>query len=357
MPGQKPRGSTWGVVNSLLGLFAGLYLGSWILKELIYPGATDIIAYERIVSDFTEAPIVFWQAVALLSLSAATGFLAGLSISFAQLWLNQRAYSRAVREVARSKDAFISMVLHHIRTPLTGIKWVLAALGGENQEKMLTPENLRALKLENERAITAVNELLEAARVSSAQATYQFEIRPVPEVFALFDEIAKAAESLAAAKHIALKVSLIPPPPDTYIAIDKEKLQIIFEGLLNNAIKYTPENGSVSATMSVIGHRLNFTVADTGIGIPPEQQSKVFGQFFRADNARVKEPDGFGVGLFIGKTFVERMGGTIAFTSTLGKGTTFSVELPLVGAAGERFLAGITTTPVSTPQTETAPRG
>ncbi|MHB1163388.1 MAG: sensor histidine kinase [Minisyncoccota bacterium] len=350
MPEQKPLGILWGIVNGLIGLFGGLYVGSWLLKAFVYPGATDVIVYEKMVSDWANAPQVFWLSVSMLGLGAFAGLLTGLCVSFAQLWINQRAYTRALRAVSISKDAFISMVLHHIRTPLTGIKWVLSALGSEDKENMLTLENLHALKLENERAITAVNKLLEAARVSSEQTTYQIEIRPLTEVYALLEKLIEATHAVAAAKGIELGVSLTPPPLESYIAIDKEKIQIVLEGLLNNAIKYTAKGGSVSVAMSVTGRRLRFAVSDTGIGIPTAQQEKIFSQFFRADNARVKEPDGFGVGLFVSKTFVRRMGGTIVFTSEVGKGTTFTVELPLIGDAGERFLTGLTSTPsVSVP--------
>ena len=346
-----------GGVNSLVGLFAGLYGGSWLLEKLVYHGSTDVISYEEMLTSRLTAPDVFWQSIAMLGVSVLAGVLAGIAVTFAWLWLNERVLTRSLRAVSVSKDAFISMVLHHIRTPLTGIKWVLAALGDEEKEKMLTAASLSALKLENERAITAVNKLLEAARVSSEQTTYQIETRPLLEVYTYLGTIIDTARALAIAKNINLHVSLAPPPPESYVALDREKIQIVLEGLLNNAIKYSPQNGSVSVALQVTAnHRLRFVVTDTGIGIPVDQQGKIFGQFFRADNARVKEPDGFGVGLFISKTFVKRMGGTIVFTSEVERGSTFTVELPLIVDAGERYLSGLASTPAGALQIGSSPK-
>lgn len=356
MPEQKQHGILWGIVNSLIGLFAGLYAGSWLLKVFVYHGESDLVTYERLVASRITAPDTFWQSIALLGLGACAGLLGGLAVTFIQLWRGQRAYTRALRAVSVSKDAFISMVLHHIRTPLTGIKWVLAAFDSGDKGNLLTLENLHALKIENERAITAVNKLLEAARVSSEQTTYQIEIRPLAEVYKLLEEHIEATRTVAAAKHISLNAVLTPPPTETYIAIDREKIQIILEGLLNNAIKYTEPGGAISVEMKVVGRRLHLTVSDTGIGIPVDQKDKIFSQFFRADNARVKEPDGFGVGLFVSKTFVEHLKGSIAFTSEIGKGTAFTVELPLIADTGERYLTGLTSTPVKPQPIGSAPK-
>jgi signal transduction histidine kinase len=117
--------------------------------------------------------------------------------------------------------------------------------------------------------------------------------------------------------------------------LDKRLTRMTMENLLSNAVKYTPEGGEVDFTVTIADGMLRYVVRDTGCGIPKSEQGKVFGKLFRASN--VAKQDGNGLGLFVAKGAVEAQGGKIWFESEEGKGTTFSVELPLiVPASGQR---------------------
>lgn len=126
------------------------------------------------------------------------------------------------------------------------------------------------------------------------------------------------------------KVNLVVKMPATFPAamLDKRYTHMTIENLLSNAVKYTPENGSVEFTVSIKGNMMTVTVKDTGVGIPKTEQDKIFGKMFRASNVR-NTVDGNGFGLYVAKGAVEAQGGKISFSSTEGKGTTFTVQLPL----------------------------
>jgi signal transduction histidine kinase len=114
------------------------------------------------------------------------------------------------------------------------------------------------------------------------------------------------------------------------VMIDTERMPFVFENLIDNAIKYTSAGGIVSVMLARTAKNVLVTIADTGIGIPTDEQKNIFTKFFRATNAVKVVTDGNGLGLFVVKTIVERHGGTVSFVSEVGKGTVFTIELPLV---------------------------
>jgi len=115
------------------------------------------------------------------------------------------------------------------------------------------------------------------------------------------------------------------------INADLQLIRIVFQNLLSNSVKYTPNGGVISLTIAEKKPNLLITVSDTGCGIPGQQQSKIFTKLFRADNVREKETDGTGLGLYIVKSVVEQSGGKIWFESKEDRGTTFYFTIPLEG--------------------------
>jgi len=115
------------------------------------------------------------------------------------------------------------------------------------------------------------------------------------------------------------------------INADLNIVRMIFQNLFSNAVKYTPAEGTITLTIKKDGLYALISVADTGYGIPKNAQPKIFTKMFRADNARVKDPDGTGLGLYIIKETIEKTGGKIWFESKENKGSTFNVAIPLGG--------------------------
>jgi two-component system phosphate regulon sensor histidine kinase PhoR len=115
------------------------------------------------------------------------------------------------------------------------------------------------------------------------------------------------------------------------IQADPKLIHIILQNLLSNSIKYTPEKGTITVSLSVKQSNMVIEVQDTGYGIPKGDQSKIYSKLFRADNVKAKETEGTGLGLYIVKSIIDNSGGTIDFSSAENKGTHFTIILPLTG--------------------------
>lgn len=231
------------------------------------------------------------------------------------------------REVDRMKSEFVSVASHQLKTPLTGIKWFCELLL-ENKKKNLSKEQLEFIQEidnGNQRMITLVNDLLNVSRIETGK---NFEIvRKKADVAALLRGIIKDQKVSAKKKGIEI-VCDKDCPEKIMLNIDSDKIRQVFQNLLSNAIKYSPKNSQV-----FFGHekRKNaevFFVKDSGLGIPRDQQTRIFEKFFRASNVLMTQAEGTGLGLYIAKSIIEGHGGKIWFESEEKKGTTFYVEFP-----------------------------
>ncbi len=264
-----------------------------------------------------------------ITLSALIGLVTVLSIAL----LVALHKLRTLADVVRERDEFTSMLLHHIRTPLTGIKWLLAEKNApDSASHEVTPADLQVITQENERAIGAVEHLLDALRANTERVEYHFTRTSAQELSVLVRGTAERFRSVSESRGIQLVVDVATVPANVFLSIDEEKIRIALEALFNNAIKYTSAGGTITISVQNSSKEYAIAVADTGIGIPIADQDKVFSQFFRASNAHKKEPDGFGIGLFVAKLFIEKHAGSISFTSKEGVGTRFLIRLPTLSA-------------------------
>ncbi|MBI3968954.1 MAG: GAF domain-containing protein [Chloroflexi bacterium] len=236
------------------------------------------------------------------------------------------------REVDRTKNAFIAQVSHEFRTPLTSIKgYVDLLLEGAVGE--LTPEQeefLGVVASNSARLSTLIDDLLDLARIESGK----IELRCVDLDLRLL--VQAAAQSLRPqidAKQQSLTVSCSAQVP--HVWGDAGRVLQILTNLLSNAHKYTPVGGRLSVSLETAGDQVRVAVADTGIGLSPEEQAQLFTQFFRANRDQVREARGTGLGLAITRSLVELHGGAITYSSELGAGSTFTVVLPIHAADGE----------------------
>ncbi len=230
-------------------------------------------------------------------------------------------------QLDKMKSEIISIVAHQLRTPLSAIKWTLKILldkdvGDINKGQ----EDLLSKGFEsNERMIRLINDMLAVDRLESGKLKYNF----VPVQFEeLVQEMIGNLLTLATQKNVRLEFST-PQTALPKIKIDPDKMRDVLQNLIDNAIKYTKEEGVVTVSVTQEDDSLHFSVVDNGIGIPDEEQEKIFSRFFRAANAVHTETDGSGLGLFIALSVVKRHSGKIWFESTLNEGTTFHVLLPL----------------------------
>jgi PAS domain S-box-containing protein len=222
----------------------------------------------------------------------------------------------------QAKSEFASLVSHQLRTPLTGIRWTMNRLR-KNKEHL--PKKMCPLVDSGYAAVLRMNETIRAmlniARIEGGS------INPTYRTVKIQPFLKKLLKECATAKN-ALQTSLS-VPKNLSLQTDPSILEQIVSNLLSNAVKYTPDNGKVSVDVSTEQDMLRIDVTDTGFGIPAHQQKNIFSKFFRAVNASDQMPDGNGLGLYLVKQLSKILGGSVSFVSVEGKGSTFSIFLPL----------------------------
>ncbi len=234
-----------------------------------------------------------------------------------------------LQELDRVKSEFVSVAAHQLRTPLTGIRWSYHALLEEDSGKVNSEQrNIIEKGLQAAMSmIDLINNLLNVARIEEGRFGYNFERK---SVMPTLEKAAKTFQDAIKEKGLRFVFSA-PKSPLPLLDIDEEKMIIVFNNLLDNAVKYTPPGGEINVNVSALpkSGMVVVEIKDTGIGIPANQLHRIFSKFFRADNAMFYQTMGNGLGLYVVKNIVERHAGSIRAASTEGRGTTFTVRLPV----------------------------
>ncbi len=230
-------------------------------------------------------------------------------------------------EVDKMKTEFISVVSHELRTPLTAIKGYtdLMLSGQTGDVTELQREFLGIIQGSANRLNNLINDILDISRLESGRIDIKMERVDFERIV---HDVLRLMKASADEKQISLDASL----PAYWPAVrgDADKITQVMANLLSNAIKYTPSGGWVKISMEVTGDAsITTCVADSGVGISPEDQKKLFQKFFRADNSLTREAGGTGLGLAIVKTMIELLGGAVWVESEPGKGSRFYFTLPL----------------------------
>jgi signal transduction histidine kinase len=225
----------------------------------------------------------------------------------------------------RSKSQFITVASHQLRTPLTALNWTLESLTQEplsEQQKELIAHATGSVN----RMMKVANDLLDVAKIEEGRFGYNFQtINIIPF---LEDALGQAQDI---ANQYGVKLYLEKPDTSTLeVMADIQKLGMVISNLLDNAIKYNIKNGQITVRIKKIPEQsfVQFDIEDTGIGIPPDSTKKIFGKFFRAENASQISVEGTGLGLYIARNIVRQHGGKMWLTSQLNRGSTFSFTLP-----------------------------
>ncbi|MBI2552803.1 HAMP domain-containing histidine kinase [Candidatus Uhrbacteria bacterium] len=260
-------------------------------------------------------------ALIIIALIVITGSMMGFAVF---LLMNLAKW----QEAKRARNEFIALATHRIRTPLSAAKWYTEVLlaGDAGPLRRAQRDYLEKIEYSNERLIALVNDLLITARIEISTLIMQSEPLQVQEI------ASQVIHALTLAiKEKKLKIEERYSRAAPMVEFDPEFLRIIFHHLLGNAVKYTPPGGKITLAISFKKGAVVIAVSDTGLGIPQDQQARVFTKLFRADNVRKADPDGVGLGLYIVKAIVDRAGGSIRFESKEREGTTFYVTLPVAG--------------------------
>jgi PAS domain S-box-containing protein len=227
--------------------------------------------------------------------------------------------------VERMKSEFVSIAAHQLRTPLSAIKWTIRMIldGDTGEVNNEQKEMLEKTYVSNERMVALINDLLNVTRIEEGRYLYQQEKERLDHIVR---DVLDSSQELAKKKKLKMDIDL----DEVTVTGDQEKLRLAVQNLTDNAIKYTPEGGQVTISLKKKDGQAEFNVTDTGVGIPKNQQERLFGKFFRAENVIRMETEGSGLGLFITKNVITAHKGKIWFKSEEGKGSTFSFSLPMV---------------------------
>jgi len=234
----------------------------------------------------------------------------------------EKSLNEQLSAATQSKLVFFTNVSHDLRTPLTLIAEPVEQLVAAEE---LTPKHRALMQIANKNVKILhrlINQILDFRKFENGKLT---TVLSEVKIGDFIREWSQGFFSVAMKRHIKLNIS-VKTPEDLSLAVDIEKIERVFFNLLSNAFKYTPDNGSIEVECLTIDNNLIFSVEDTGQGISAENLGNIFDRFYQVDRIH---PKGSGIGLSLAKAFVELHDGTIEVTSELGKGSRFTVTLPI----------------------------
>lgn len=236
-------------------------------------------------------------------------------------------------KIDQERKEFVANVSHELRTPLTTMRSYLEALtDGAWKDESIAPRFLDVTQNETERMIRLVNDLLQLSKLDSKDyKLYKTEVNMVDFFHLIIDrfEMMKA-QNVTFIRQIH--------DEDIYADIDQDKMTQVFDNIISNALKYSPEGGEVTFHFEEVQDFILFKIRDNGVGIPKENISRIFDRFYRVDKARSRKLGGTGLGLAIAREMVLAHDGQIWVESEEGKGTTINLTLPLnMGKEGDFY--------------------
>ncbi|AEB29089.1 two-component sensor histidine kinase [Carnobacterium sp. 17-4] len=229
-----------------------------------------------------------------------------------------------IRRLEKVRTDFVTNASHELKTPVTALKgFSETLLDGAMEDKEVLKQFLEIMLAESSRLDFLVNDILELSKLEQKQVPMNMqEVNLTEAVLSTFQLVKQTADEKE------MKLNLI--EEDTlFITVDSSRLKQILANLINNAVVYTQDSGEVTVTIRKENNQAVILVSDNGIGIPEDEQDRIFERFYRVDKARSRNSGGTGLGLSIVKYLVENLNGSIAVESKLGLGTTFIVRLPI----------------------------
>jgi signal transduction histidine kinase len=230
----------------------------------------------------------------------------------------------ALYESNRLKGDFLATMSHELRTPLNsilGFSEVLTSGDGLTEKQLRWVTNIRS---SGEQLLALINDVLDLAKIEAGK----MEVRPAEfSIYDVCEGLLTMFRPMAEKKNIDMRSALA--PDISLLRQDVVKFQQILSNLLSNAVKFTPEGGRVLIKAEVEGSQIILTVSDTGVGIASDEQELVFEKFRQAGNPLTREHAGTGLGLSIVRELSKLLGGEVTLQSELGRGSTFTVRLPL----------------------------
>lgn len=250
-------------------------------------------------------------------------FLMALFFKHARI-IDYTVLYKKLKELDQLKDDFISMTSHELRTPLTAIRGYVELLEQKNEVRTVDGKQfLERINTSAEELDQLISDILDVTRIEQGRLSFTFSLLDPRNAV---EEVVTSLTFKANEKGITLKTSF---EQQATISADPVRLKQVIVNIVGNAVKYT-NKGDVTVRIYTANDRVMIRVSDTGIGMSAEAQRRVFEKFYRADSSEVQREVGTGLGLWITKQLVEKMGGTITVESIEGVGSHIVVSFPLV---------------------------
>ena len=234
-----------------------------------------------------------------------------------------------LKHLERIRTDFVANASHELKTPITAIRGLSETVVGDpDVERETLMHFMQRIHAQSIRLSQLVGDLMTISRLEADHGTDTFTSINFVD---LATRAVTAATSAAEFKQQLIQTRLCPDRLDVFG--DRQNLSQLVDNLIDNAIKYTPEQGRIEVRLTRLGDELLLEVEDSGIGISPQFQERVFERFYRVDKARSQSLGGTGLGLSIVRNIAERHGGSVAVRSQLGRGSVFSFRMPLAASS------------------------
>ncbi len=262
----------------------------------------------------------------LLSLERIRGFNVELRDQVDQATKQLRDSNQRLLEMDATKDEFVSMASHQLRTPLTSVKgYISMVLEGDagditDAQRQLLSEAYSS----SERMVHLIGDFLNVSRLQTGKFMID---RKQTNMAQLVREEVDGIQQIAALHDVTMNCTV--PERFPVLHVDGDKLRQVIMNFVDNAIYYSPEQTKVEVKLEIADGDAVLTVTDQGMGVPEAAQHQLFTKFFRAENARKQRPDGTGIGLYLAKKIIDGHGGQVIFSSNPGEGSTFGFRLPI----------------------------
>jgi signal transduction histidine kinase len=300
------------------------YPEKYILKSKALFRSNEIDAF---YIDFKDGRVLERVSTPLL----IDGVLKGRVLSFRDVTEKVEAEKALINskiraeEANRTKSEFLATMSHELRTPLNSIigfsDVLFAQMFGPLNDKQL--RYLNNISISGHHLLNLINDILDISRIESGDISLFSEKVFIKDIF---EDVKNIAITFSISRKITIEFSA--EPDDLKIVVDKIKFKQILHNLVNNALKFTPENGHVEVKAKKSEKAIEISVTDDGIGIPEDRQKIIFEPFKQVDSSLSRTYGGTGLGLTIVKKFIEMHGGEISVKSEIGKGSTFTILLP-----------------------------
>jgi len=309
---------------------------AFVLDKVKEPGAYLLKSHALFRSNKVDQYYVHFKDGRILERISTplviNGILKGRVLSFRNVTEKMEAEKALIdaklhaEEANRTKSEFLATMSHELRTPLNSVigfsDLLLARLFGPLNDRQV--KYVKNISISGNHLLNLINDILDISRIESGDISLSIETVCIADIF---EDVKNIATPLATSRNISLQFQA--SPEDLKIFADKTKFKQILHNLVNNALKFTPENGHVGIDAKKSGNMAEISVKDNGIGIPEDKLDIIFEPFKQVDSSLSRNYGGTGLGLMIVKKFIEMHGGEIRVKSELTKGSTFTILLPI----------------------------